>query len=58
MFEWGLRFSREFGYNLGACSTVHPETVQAIPSSKVGVVSTGGPGKRDVNRVSGYPLRG
>jgi hypothetical protein len=56
MFEWGLRFSREFRYNLDACSSVPPETVQAIPSSKVGTKSAGGPGLRDVALVSGYPL--
>jgi hypothetical protein len=56
MFEWGLRFFKVFRYNLGACSAVPPETAQAIPSSKVGSNSAGGPGKRDVPLVSGYPL--
>ncbi len=55
MFEWGLRFLRVFRYNLDACSAVPPEAAQAIPSSKVGSNSTGGPGKRDVRWVSGYP---
>jgi hypothetical protein len=56
MFEWGLRFLKAFRYNLVACSAVLPETARAIPSSKVGSNSAGGPGKRDVPWVSGYPL--
>jgi hypothetical protein len=57
MFAWGLRFSMEFRYNLVADSGFPPETLPAIPSSKVRGISAGARERVTYDRSRAIPCK-